>query len=256
MRILGKLAGGAIGYMAAGPFGALVGVALGHQFFDNAPRTFFGIAMSEKETKNSVFFAATFSMLGKLAQADDTVSEAELDALEDLFESHFKLSYSSKKFARKVFDEAIHSETTFEEHARAFYSQFKHETAVLESMLEIMLEIAHADLHFDEDEEALIISAVEIFGLTSEYDHLRQSFIAEADTLEQSYEILGCAPSDDMQTIEHAFEVQLALHEPKRLLAEGMPKELSRISEDQYIRIRNAFDRIYEDRFGDVLSHS
>jgi DnaJ like chaperone protein len=248
MRVIGKIVGGGLGYYFAGPFGALAGLAVGHQLFDNAPRTFFGVAVSEREVKNSVFFAATFSMLGKLAQADNEVSEDEVITLKHLLKDYFKLSYSSEQFAMKMFNKAMQTDTTFEEHANAFHHQFSDDKAVLESMIEIMFRIAYADLEFHENEERMIKSAAEIFGLSGEYERLLRSFTTDDDSLELSYEMLRCQPSDDMATITQNYETELELHEPETLFEKGIPAELNQISRDRFNRIKNAYQRIIEDR--------
>ena len=107
LRVLGKISGAGIGYYFAGPFGALAGVALGHQLFDRPPRAFFGVPMSEREIKNSVFFVAAFSMLAKLAEADGRVTDEETDAIKFLVKNRFHLSHRSADFAFKTFSEAI-----------------------------------------------------------------------------------------------------------------------------------------------------
>ncbi|MFT5208726.1 MAG: DnaJ like chaperone protein [Flavobacterium sp.] len=248
MRFIGKIAGGSLGYYFAGPFGALVGVALGHQLFDNSPRTFFGVAMSNRETKNSVFFAATFSMLGKLAKADNHVSDEEREEMQNLFKSHFKLSYASEQFALKIFNDAIESDTSFEDHASAFYNQFQHDQEVLESMIGIMFRLAYADLDYDKDEERLIRSAVEIFQLTEVYDQLLLIYQTGTDTLDTSYKILGCSFDDDMDVIEDCYHKKTLLYDPENLRQKGVPDELSKIPEDQLIRIKSAYTRIKMDR--------
>jgi DnaJ like chaperone protein len=248
MRFIGKIAGGSLGYYFAGPFGALAGVALGHQLFDNSPRKFFGVAMSNRETKNSVFFAATFSMLGTLAKADNQVSDEEREALQNLFKSHFKLSYASEQFALKMFNDAIDSDTSFEEHAGAFYTHFQNDREVLESMIGIMFTLAYADQDYDKDEERLIRSAAEIFQLNEAYDQLLLSYQADTDTLETSYKILGCSVDDDMGVVENCYHQQTLLHDPENLREKGVPDELSQISEDQFNRIKRAYTTIKKDR--------
>ena len=70
MSWLGKLLGGGIGFVLGGPLGGIMGAALGHQFDANNRG---GGLLSSIENKQSIYFAATFSMLGKLAKADGFV---------------------------------------------------------------------------------------------------------------------------------------------------------------------------------------
>jgi DnaJ like chaperone protein len=78
MSWLGKGLGGGIGFVLGGPLGGVMGAVMGHQFDSKAQGR--GL-MSSIENKQSIYFAATFSMLGKLAKADGFVSQAEVDVL-------------------------------------------------------------------------------------------------------------------------------------------------------------------------------
>jgi len=76
----GKVVGGLIGMFTLGPFGAAVGVLLGHQFDTGQlngaePRpTLDSAAIGER------FFRTTFQVMGHIAKADGRVSEREIEA--------------------------------------------------------------------------------------------------------------------------------------------------------------------------------
>jgi DnaJ like chaperone protein len=77
----GKVVGGLIGMLALGPFGAAVGVLLGHQFDANSPEDdavrgprLDELALGER------FFRTTFQVMGHVAKADGRVSEQEIEA--------------------------------------------------------------------------------------------------------------------------------------------------------------------------------
>ncbi len=248
MRLIGKVTGLGAGYLLGGPFGALVGVAMGHQLFDRPPRELFGVPISDREVKNSLFFVATFSMLGKLAQADGKVSEEEIASVEDLVRGHFKLSRQSAKFAFKTFDEAIVSNDSFESHAHSFYDQFADSPDVLVTMLEIMLLVAHADSVYDESEEILIKSAAAIFGLDDEYEHILHLFKYQPDNLEHCYDLLDCEVSDDTGVIRERYEHLLDEHDPEVLIENGVPKELTNLAEEKRNLIQLAYEQILRSR--------
>ncbi len=248
MRWVGKVTGGGVGYLLAGQFGALAGVALGHQLFDRPPREFFGVPISDREVKNSVFFAATFAMLGKLAQADGRVSREEINSLEDIIRDRFQLSWKSANFAFKTFDEAVVSNDSFESHAAAFYNQFVDSPEVLVSMLEIMLVVAHADFEYDQTEETLIKAAASIFKLEDEYEHILHLFRHQPNNLEHCYDLLDCELEDDSVAIRECYERLRREHDPKILIENGVPRELTNLAEEKYEQIQLAFDHILRSR--------
>src|SRR5450631_1220557 len=76
LRWTGKVIGGFLGMVALGPFGALLGVLLGHQLDDAAdePLPISAAAIGEQ------FFRITFRVMGCLAKSDGRVSEREIAA--------------------------------------------------------------------------------------------------------------------------------------------------------------------------------
>jgi len=252
MRVLGKILGGTLGYVLGGPFAgpwaALAGIALGHQLLDQPPREFFGVALSERELKNSVFFTATFAMLGKLAQADGRVSDAELAAVRDIIKDKFKLSAGSADLAYSAFTDAISQSDSFETHARAFHSQFGDAPEALASMLEIMLILAHADFDYDVNEESLIKSAAVIFELEHEYPAIFAVYKSTPDNLEHCYEIFDLAVDATDLELQQCYTHLLREHDPQVLVAEGVPEEMVAIAADKHAQIQLAYEHIQQSR--------
>ena len=93
MSWLGKMLGGSLGFVFGGPLGAILGATLGHHALDS------GRKMSSDENRQTLFFLATFSMLGKLSKADGRVSSEEIRVVEQLMDRNLKLSAEARKFA-------------------------------------------------------------------------------------------------------------------------------------------------------------
>ncbi|HJN51090.1 MAG: TerB family tellurite resistance protein [Pseudomonadales bacterium] len=242
MAWLGKVLGAGAGYLLGGPLGAILGAAFGHQAMDNAPRSFYGVPMSEMEVKNSVFFVAIFSMLGKLAQADEVVTEDEIDTVKQIVSERFHLSAGAEQFAIETFNNAIHSEISFQQYADQFYDSFRNEPEILTSMLELLLVVAHADSHYHEKEEELIESAAGIFGLSDAYQHILGSLNGSPGDIDRCYEILGCSPEDDLPTVKKKYrELAMQFH-PDRIQSKGLPKEFMQFATDRFQEIQEAFE--------------
>ncbi|MFT7133889.1 MAG: DnaJ like chaperone protein [Cyclobacteriaceae bacterium] len=252
MRVIGKIVGGTLGYVLGGPFAgpwaALAGIALGHQLLDRPPREFFGVALSERDLKNSVFFTATFAMLGKLAQADGRVSDTEFAAVRAIIQEKFKLSSASADQAYHTFTDSVGQSDSFETHARAFYSQFRDAPEALASMLEVMLILAHADFDYDANEESLIKSAATIFGLADEYPVILAVYQSTPDNLEHCYQLLDLSMDAGDNDVQQRYEHLLREHDPQLLLAEGVPQEMTAIAADKHAQIQLAYEHIQQSR--------
>jgi DnaJ like chaperone protein len=252
MRVIGKIVGGTLGYVLGGPFAgpwaALAGIALGHQLLDRPPREFFGVALSGRDLKNSVFFTATFAMLGKLAQADGRVSETELAAVKEIIQDKFKLSATIADEAYQIFSESIEQSDSFETHARAFHSEFNDAPEALVNMLELMLMLAHADFDYDANEETLIKTAASIFGLTDEYPAILAVYQSTPDNLEHCYQLLGLSVDAANDDLRERYKHLLREHDPQLLLDEGVPQEMTAIAADKHAQIQLAYEHIQQSR--------
>ncbi len=105
----GKILGGGIGFILGGPLGAIIGAVLGHHAIDEGSGSTFDL--STLEAKQSIYFLATFSMLGKLAKSDGAVTEAEIRVIEAVMRNNLRLSGEARQLAIRIFNEAKDSDT-------------------------------------------------------------------------------------------------------------------------------------------------
>ena len=75
MSIWGKIAGAGVGMAVGGPLGALVGAVAGHIVIDRA-----------LEDHEVVFTIALIALSAKMAKADGEVSDAEIQAFQQVFD--------------------------------------------------------------------------------------------------------------------------------------------------------------------------
>ena len=174
MSWLGKMLGGSLGFVFGGPLGAILGATLGHHAIDS------GRKMSSDENRQTLFFLATFSMLGKLSKADGRVSSEEIRVVEQLMDRNLKLSAEARKFAIDIFNQAKNSNDQFRDYAVQFYEEFRDSREALFQLIDLLLTLANADgvMH---PKKKLIEEAVVIFGLEREYSQLKAPYSAETN---------------------------------------------------------------------------
>jgi len=241
MSWLGKILGGGIGFVIGGPLGGVMGAVLGHQF--DASKSSGGF-LSAIENKQSIYFAAVFSMLGKLAKADGYVSQAEVDVIDRVMRENLRLNAQARKLAIEIFNTAKDSDTTFESFAQQFQQEFGAVKAVKESLIDLLLLVAFADGQIHPTEEKLLIEAVRIFQLEDRYQQLKGRFTGNSQDLGRCFEILGSQPDDDLKSIKTKYRKLAMEYHPDRVQANGMSPELALVAEEKFKEIQNAFDLI------------
>ncbi|MBL4682013.1 MAG: TerB family tellurite resistance protein [Pseudomonadales bacterium] len=246
MSWMGKILGGGLGFMFGGPLGAVLGATAGHHAFDKEGGG--GGLFSALENKQTIYFTATFSMLGKLAKADGTVSREEIAIIDRVMRENLRLSPDARKFAVQIFNAAKDSNATFESFAQQFYEEFGRSEAVLTSIIDLLLLVAHADHDMGPEEEEMILSAVKIFRLEQQYQQIRSRFSGIPDDINRHYAILGAKRGDDFKGIKKKYRKLAMEYHPDRIQANGMAPELAGAAEEKFKEIQNAFDMVEKDQ--------
>lgn len=235
MSWMGKILGGGLGFAMGGPLGAMLGAMIGHHALDS------GNTLSFQEQRHSIFFLATFSMLGKLSKADGVVSGEEIEVIEQLMRDSLRLDPEARSFAVDIFNRAKDSEDSFEDYARQFHAEFSNQPQALSSLVDLLLRLAHADGVFHPAEERMIDKAVSIFGIQHDYARLQARY-SDANDLGKCYEILGAKSHETLSEIKRRYRRLAMDYHPDRMQAGGVSPELIVASEDRFKEIQHAFD--------------
>lgn len=245
MSWMGKILGGGLGFLVGGPLGAVLGAVVGHNALDSGNSS--GGLLSNLENKQTIYFTATFSMLGKLAKADGVVTQQEVDVIDRVMRENLKLTPQARDWAIRIFNEAKNSNQRFEDFAQQFYSEFGGSEQVLASIIDLLLLVGHADGQLSEPEEALILSAVRIFRLEDRYQQLKGRFSGVPEDINRFYTILGAKQGDSLATVKRKYRKLAMEYHPDRIQAQGMAPELASAAEDKFKEIQNAMDMVEKD---------
>ncbi|MDC7238767.1 MAG: co-chaperone DjlA [Spirochaetales bacterium] len=214
-----------------------------------------------------VFFRSVFSMLGKLAVADGSISEQEKQTIYNFMRTDLRLDPVSQQSAMEIFNAAIRSGESFESYAREFYQSFRGNAQFTELVLDILLRVASADGNIHQEEEKLIQQAVGIFGYSqTSYDRLKSrygfgggysggssgssagtaSFGGSSNSA--AYGILGCSPSDSDDVVRKAYRKKVNEFHPDKISAKGLPEEFTKFASERFTEIQNAWESIRKER--------
>ncbi|MFT4797692.1 MAG: DnaJ like chaperone protein [Sulfitobacter sp.] len=245
MSWMGKILGGGLGFLMGGPLGAVLGAAAGHAALDSGSQT--SGLFSKLENKQSIYFTATFSMLGKLAKADGVVTQQEVAAIDRVMRENLRLTPPARDLAIKIFNAAKNSNEGFEDYAQQFYTEFGSSKQVLSSIIDLLLLVGHADGELVAAEEAMILEAVRIFRLEDHYQQLKGRFTGVPEDINRYYMILGAERGDSLAAIKKKYRRLAMEFHPDRMQAEGVSPELASAGEDKFKEIQNAMDLVEKD---------
>lgn len=258
MGYWGKIIGGTAGFFVGGPYGAVIGAALGHAADAGTAQTVrgsfeFGPAFNPARLaglfgRREEVFAITVTVLAaKLSKIDGPVTRAEIDA----FKRNFRIPPASARGIARLFDQARDSANSFETYAAQLGEAFSDNRMMLEQVLASLFAIARADGPLNLREQEFLrrvhrrmgldqISWDRAFGETPQ----RPAPLDEADP----YRELGVPRSTSGEELRATWKRLMRENHPDTLAARGVPPDFVARSSDKVARINAAWDRIKRER--------
>lgn len=246
MSWMGKIIGGGLGMVFGGPLGAVIGATLGHTFVDSQGGVGGRVAnLSRAETRQMVFFATTFAMLGKMAKADGRVSKEEIQVVETFIRDRLGLTGQARDLAIKIFNEAKDKPTPFDAYARQFGDVFAQDHAMRAMFFEILYTLAMADGALHPAEDALLKQALAALRLEqSLYDDLRGKMPA----LDHHYAVLGISADVSDDELKRAYRKAVQEYHPDKIVSKGLPEEFTKFAEEKFKEINASYEAIKAQR--------
>jgi DnaJ like chaperone protein len=258
MGYWGKIIGGTAGFFVGGPYGAVIGAALGHAAdsgsVDSIRRPFMqGTAPSSARVasmfgRREEVFAITVTVLAaKLCRCDGPITRLEIDA----FKRNFRIPPASARGIGRLFDQARDSSDSFETYAAQLANAFADNRGVLEQVLNSLFNIARADGPLNAREQEFLrrvhrrltldqIAWDRAFGET-----LRRSMPEETG---DPYLELGVTRSASGEELRATWKRLMRENHPDSLASRGVPADFIARASDKVARINAAWDRIKRER--------
>jgi DnaJ like chaperone protein len=258
MGYWGKIIGGTAGFFVGGPYGAVIGAALGHAAdtgsVETIRRPFMqGMGHNPARVANMAgrreeVFAITVTVLAaKLCKCDGPITRLEIDA----FKRNFRIPPASARGIGRLFDQARDSSDSFEPYAAQLTEAFADNRGVLEQVLNSLFNIARADGPLNAREQEFLrrvhrrlmldqISWDRAFGETP-----RRPMPEETD---DPYLELGVTRSASGEELRATWKRLMRENHPDSLASRGVPADFVARASDKVARINAAWDRIKRER--------
>ena len=282
----GKIVGGTFGFMVGGPLGALLGAAVGHTF----DRGLKGVEQTppgggaaggrggkwqwgrqqRQERAQAAFFAATFSVMGRLAKVDGRVSRNEIAVAEAVMRQ-MRFSDRQRQAAIELFNQGKDPDFDLDGVVAQFRDECRRRPTLIQFFLEIQIEAAFADGYMTDAEEEVLLRVCRILGfpeerfrllvrmLRGEHNAHRQSWQRGGErartgvgdggmALDDAYSILGVSKEASDAEIKKAYRRLMSQHHPDKLVSRGLPDEMIEKAKEKSQDISRAYERIREHR--------
>jgi len=262
MSWLGKVVGGAFGFLMGGPLGAILGASVGHQFDEGLQGIDDdeGLNLGDQHRVQMAFFTATFSVMGHMAKADGRVTADEINLAKHVMDE-LALSGDMRKTAINLFDQGKAADFPLSDVLEQFRRECHRRTHLIRMFLELQIQAAYADGKLDKAEESVLHRICENLGVSRfEYERIKLQFQAQqrfygqnqqhqaGNRLDDAYAVLGVSTSATDAEVKKAYRRLMNQHHPDKLVAKGLPEEMMTIAKEKTQKIRKAYEVVKESR--------
>ena len=229
--------GGMIGFSIGGPIGGILGAIIGSKLSGKEQ-----VEASTKQRNQAAFFTALFACFAKIAKADGKVTRKEVDKVDHFIKERFKFPSDQRVFAIEIFNHAKDDSNTFRDYANQLSSLLSSDKPALIMFYELLFELSMADGHLDPSEEKLLLEAIDIFQIDSEFFKVNKKKYGASTS--DAYIILGVTEDMSFKDIKVAYQRKRKEFHPDTLLSKGLPEELLEKAKEKFIEIQSAFEEI------------
>jgi DnaJ like chaperone protein len=259
MGYWGKIIGGTAGFFVGGPYGAVIGAALGHAADSGSveairhpfvqgptfnPARVAGLLGRREE----VFAIAVTVLAAKLCKCDGPITRLEIDA----FKRNFRIPPASARGIGRLFDQARDSSDSFEPYAAQLADVFSDNRGVLEQVLMSLFNIARADAPLNAREQDFLHRVHRRLALDQvSWDRAfgeQPRSAPQADPVDDPYLTLGVSRSTSGEELRATWKRLMRENHPDSLASRGVPADFVARASDKVARINAAWDRIKRER--------
>ncbi|MFK0574049.1 co-chaperone DjlA [Endozoicomonas sp.] len=259
--------GALVGFMTGGPFGAILGAFVGswinRKYLGGQGASGFGASAAHRQKAQTVFFRATFLVMGRIAKADGQVSVYEIETARAIMHN-MRLSEEQRRMAVELFNEGKRPSSDIEGALRAFRAVAGAST-LIPMFLEIQLSAAYADGGLSPAEQAVFKQVCSMLGVSNfVFDQIHKRFVAQREyyqqggyhsgpggsqastgmNLKQAYDVLGVAENATDTEVKRAWRKLMSEHHPDKLVAKGLPEEMMEVAKEKTQEIQGAYDEV------------
>jgi DnaJ like chaperone protein len=258
MGYWGKIIGGTAGFFVGGPYGAVIGAALGHAAdsgsMEQLRRPFMSTSaynparMAGMLGRRDEVFAITVTVLAaKLCKCDGPVTRNEIDA----FKRNFRIPPESARNIGRLFDQARDSTDALEPYATQLAEAFADNRLMLEQVLTALFNIARADGALNAREQEFLRRVHR--GMALDHGAWERAFGERPrppmdQNADDPYLELGVARSATGEELRAAWKRLVRENHPDGLAARGVPADFIARASQKVARINAAWDRIKRER--------
>ena len=238
MSLNKKLIWGGLGWVVAGPIGAILGYAYGSMNSETNIGQFSSGHQSgyANKTRHGDFVISVLVLLAKVMKADGKLLRSELDYVKNFLKQQFGVQQTRELM--KVFKEILDQDYPLRDVCRQIQRSMDHPSRL--ELIHILYGLSAADGDVHEREIHVIQSIANYLNINkNDYESIKATF---AKDNEAPFRILEIDPSASDQEVKKAYRKMATKYHPDKVSHLG--KEMQDLAEEKFKAVNDAYQKI------------
>ena len=235
-----KLLWGGLGWVVAGPIGAILGYAYGSM--NSEPKIEnFGSSSGKghaPKTRHGDFVISVLVLLAKVMKADGKLLKSELDYVKNFLKQQFGVLQARELMM--VFKDILDQEYPLRDVCRQIQRSMDHPSRL--ELIHILYGLSAADGDVHEKEVQVIQAIANYLNINkNDYESIKATFAKDKDA---PYRILEIDASANEEEVKKAFRKMANKYHPDKVSHLG--KEMQDLAEEKFKAVNDAYQQIKE----------
>ena len=271
MHIFGKIFGGFLGYLMAGPLGALVGIIVGNVFDKSLKlhlnQSYQDFHFEKRPDVTATYIKALACLMGFFAKADGRVSEQELSFAATIFKE-LKLSGEQLNHAKEWFTSSKNGQVSLEDQLRMLEYIKAKNLALTKNCLDIIFQMlkidgltekkvnymnyllnnlgfAKLENQFNAQEfwEYIQSKSQNQYQSQGNYQY-QEAAKSRHYTIDDAFKTLGLTSNVNKTEVKKAYRKLMSKYHPDKMMAKGASPQEIKAATEKTQQISKAYDFI------------
>ena len=236
MSLNKKLLWGGLGWVFAGPIGAV----LGYTYASMSNKESYRIPGSSSSTKHGDFIISVLVLFAKVMKADGKLLKSELNYVKRFLKQQFGIHKTKELMV--VFRDILEQDYPLKDVCKQIQRSMDHPSRL--ELIHILYGLSASDGHVHPEEIKIIQTMANYLNINkNDYESIKAMFAKDEEAI---FRVLEISPNASNDEIKKAYRKMANKYHPDKVSHLG--KEMQKMAEEKFKAVNDAYQRLKKDR--------
>ncbi|MBA64564.1 MAG: molecular chaperone DjlA [Candidatus Marinimicrobia bacterium] len=236
MSLNKKLIWGGLGWVFAGPIGAILGYTYASMSGNGSQK----LSESTNPTKHGDFIISVLVLFAKVMKADGKLLKSELDYVKNFLKQQFGIHKTKELMT--VFKDILEQDYPLKDVCKQIQRSMDHPSRL--ELIHILYGLSASDGHVHPEEIKVIQTMANYLNINkNDYESIKAMFAKDEKAI---FRVLEISPNASNNEIKRAYRKMANKYHPDKVAHLG--KEMQNLAEDKFKAVNDAYQQLKKDR--------